>query len=219
MNMQGFITITGHEFDPVRPDPEKIEPVEIAYCLSMMCQSSGHECGFVPLSALCLELSRIYYVENEGLALPALMSEAYKVYWGFGDPMSFAVEIGDFTNSIMGALRERVGRAIGERFGFDWSLTSHRTIQQARETYEAYGIDPTADLSDPKQMIDSLGSVDIKTRMVRFLERMNQLGIEADIQAWLKKRHELMSDRMERFIGFMNVELQQKSSFVGKDLK
>lgn len=70
-------TYTGQAFDPLHPDPKKINIADIAHALSMNCRYAGHVNRFYSVAEHCIHVSRVVPPEH---ALWALLHDATEAY-------------------------------------------------------------------------------------------------------------------------------------------
>lgn len=114
-------TFSGHAFYPLDPDPELIEPMDIAHSLAMQCRYNGHVTRFYSVAEHCVLMSD-YLIERWGgsveldedgrqLALWALLHDAAEAY--IGDMVRpLKVNMPAFI-----AIDEFVTAAVADRFG------------------------------------------------------------------------------------------------------
>lgn len=72
-------TFTGRKFYPMDPQPEDIDPLDIAHALSMVCRYGGHVNRFYSVAEHSVLLSHVVTPEN---ALWALLHDAAEAYMG-----------------------------------------------------------------------------------------------------------------------------------------
>ena len=131
--MMTIETATGKKIDLARPEPEQIDACDIAHSLSMIQyrpSKAWKRLSLSEFSTLIHSRAKVSGAPREQ-RLAALFSQAYKAYWGFGDVDEEMRGSLCLEASILDALEERLGRAIGERFGFDWSLTGSLAVRNA----------------------------------------------------------------------------------------
>lgn len=99
-------TFTGRAFYPLDPQPEDIDPLDIAHGISMQCRYNGHVKRFYSVAEHCYIMS--YYVPEED-ALWALLHDATESY--VGDMVRpLKKHMPDFViaeDVVMGAIAER----------------------------------------------------------------------------------------------------------------
>lgn len=74
-------TYTGKRFYPMDPQPDEIDPEDIAHALSLLCRYGGHLDRFYSVAEHCVLMSE--WMENEGMkrhALTALLHDATEAY-------------------------------------------------------------------------------------------------------------------------------------------
>lgn len=72
-------TYTGRRFYPLDPQPEDVDPADIAHALSMVCRYGGHVHRFYSVAEHCVHLSHAVAPEH---ALWALLHDATEAYVG-----------------------------------------------------------------------------------------------------------------------------------------
>lgn len=70
-------TYTGRQFYPLDPQPEDIDPLDIAHALSLICRYGGHVGSFYSVAEHCLLLSEAVEPEHAAWALLHDATEAY----------------------------------------------------------------------------------------------------------------------------------------------
>ena len=75
-------TYTGVMFDPLKPDPERMDIVDISHALSMLCRANGHFRTFYSVGQHCINCAR--EAEARGLServqLACLLHDASEAY-------------------------------------------------------------------------------------------------------------------------------------------
>jgi hypothetical protein len=101
-------TYTGRAFFPMDPDPDDIDPDDIAHALSLLCRYNGHVDRFYSVAEHCVLVSRAVPAED---ALWGLLHDATEAY------------VGDMIRPLKRSMPEyraaedRVMAAIATRFG------------------------------------------------------------------------------------------------------
>lgn len=72
-------TFTGRRFYPLDPQPDEIDPLDIAHALSLICRYGGHVTRFYSVAEHCVLMSRAVEPEH---ALWALLHDATEAYVG-----------------------------------------------------------------------------------------------------------------------------------------
>jgi hypothetical protein len=72
-------TYTGRAFYPLAPQPDDIDPADIAHALAMLCRYGGHVTHFYSVAEHCVLMSQAVAPEN---ALWALLHDATEAYMG-----------------------------------------------------------------------------------------------------------------------------------------
>lgn len=72
-------TFTGRAFRPTDPQPEDVDPLDIAHALSMICRYGGHVSRFYSVAEHCVLMSHAVPAED---ALAALLHDATEAYVG-----------------------------------------------------------------------------------------------------------------------------------------
>ncbi len=102
---------SGRVFHPLDPQPEEIDPGDIAHALANLCRFNGHCQRFYSVAEHSVHVS---HALPHGLALWGLLHDAAEAY------------LGDFTKPLKQALpgleevEERVLEAVARRFGLVW---------------------------------------------------------------------------------------------------
>jgi uncharacterized protein len=73
-------TFTGQAFDPLRPDPNRINIADIAHALSMSCRYGGHVHRFYSVAEHSLHVSSSVRATSSGVALWGLLHDASEAY-------------------------------------------------------------------------------------------------------------------------------------------
>lgn len=108
--MSWILTYTGRRFDPINPDPEQIDPVDIAHALSHMCRFNGHCRHFYSVAQHSVLVSQNV---PDADALAGLLHDASEAY------------IADITRPVKPHLtnyheiEQKLQQAIAERFGIE----------------------------------------------------------------------------------------------------
>ena len=80
--MNGITTFTGKHFDPTQPDENKIDILDIAHALSMLCRGNGHVNRFFSVGQHCincaLEAKARQYPDR--IVLACLLHDAGEAY-------------------------------------------------------------------------------------------------------------------------------------------
>lgn len=101
-------TYTGRAFYPMEPDPDMVDPTDIAHALGHLCRYNGHVSQFYSVAEHCVLMSYAVAPEN---ALWALLHDATEAY------------VGDMVSPLKRSMPEfrlaerRVSYAICHRFG------------------------------------------------------------------------------------------------------
>lgn len=107
-------TYTGKRFYPLAPDPEMIDPVDIAHALGAICRYGGHTLTHYSVAEHCVILSD--WVPGEH-ALWALLHDATEAYVGdMIRPLKHSAGMSAYVEA-----EDRVMAAVAERFGLESS--------------------------------------------------------------------------------------------------
>ncbi len=77
MSQPWMQTYTGRAFYPLNPEPDNIDPEDIAHALSMLCRYGGHTRRFYSVAEHCVLMSHAVPLEH---ALWALLHDATEAY-------------------------------------------------------------------------------------------------------------------------------------------
>ena len=82
MYMSCITTFTGLEFDPVRPEADRIEIRDIAHALSMICRGNGHVRSFWSVGQHCIACAKEAEARGLGrrMVLACLLHDAGECY-------------------------------------------------------------------------------------------------------------------------------------------
>lgn len=72
-------TFTGRSFFPLDPQPDDVDPSDVAHALSLICRYGGHVRRFYSVAEHCVLMSRVV---PEHVALTALLHDAAEAYVG-----------------------------------------------------------------------------------------------------------------------------------------
>jgi 5'-deoxynucleotidase YfbR-like HD superfamily hydrolase len=80
--MSSIKTYTGVMFDPVHPESERIDILDIAHALSMLCRANGHFRSFYSVGQHCINCAKEAKARgwNERLQLGCLLHDAAEAY-------------------------------------------------------------------------------------------------------------------------------------------
>lgn len=78
-------TRSGRQFFPRDPDPDVIDPKEIAVCLSRIPRFGGHTTEFYSVAQHSIFVANLLAKEPIEIRLAGLLHDAEEVYTGFGD--------------------------------------------------------------------------------------------------------------------------------------
>ena len=80
--MSEIATYTKKMFDPVHPEPEKIDVVDIAHSLSLLCRANGHFPTFYSVGQHCINCAREAIARNYSrrVQLACLLHDASEAY-------------------------------------------------------------------------------------------------------------------------------------------
>lgn len=96
--MSALITYKGHHFDPLNPDPDLIDIVDIAHALSNICRYGGHADWFFSVAQHCTLMS--HYCPAP-LAAACLMHDAAEAYVGdLVRPIKEDTELGEIFSGV-----------------------------------------------------------------------------------------------------------------------
>lgn len=108
-------TFSGKHFYPLSPDPDAVDPFDIAHALGMLCRYGGHVREFYSVAEHCVHMARWAMAEGLGrdVALWALLHDATEAYVGdmirpLKRSMPAYVEL---ETGVMAAILERFGLA------------------------------------------------------------------------------------------------------------
>lgn len=105
-----MLTYTGRQFWPMDPDPDDVDPTDIAHALAHLCRYNGHVARFYSVAEHCLLLSHAVAPRN---ALWALLHDATEAYVGdMIRPLKW--HIPDFSrveDGVMDSIAQRFGLA------------------------------------------------------------------------------------------------------------
>lgn len=115
MTRQGdwMLTYTGKAFYPMDPNPEDIDPRDIAHALSLLCRYNGHVKKFYSVAEHCVLIS---YALPQEFSLWGLLHDATEAY------------VGDMIRPLKSSMpayryaEDRVMEAIASRFGLEGKM-------------------------------------------------------------------------------------------------
>lgn len=106
-------TYTGKAFDPLHPEAEALDVVDVAHSLALQCRFNGHCRVFYSVAEHSV---RVSLAVPPGLALWGLLHDATEAY--VGDlPRPIKHRLPDYQ-----AAEERLMRLVAERFGLVWPM-------------------------------------------------------------------------------------------------
>lgn len=114
-NGNWIATYTGRWIEPLNPDPDAINIMDIAHSLAMQCRFTGHTREFYSTAQHSVLVSRLVPAE---LALWGLLHDASEAYVSdIARPVKHAVaEFG----TIYREVEERLSHAVAIKFGLEW---------------------------------------------------------------------------------------------------
>lgn len=168
-------TYTGRKFYPTAPEPEDIDPTDIAHALSMLCRYNGHVDRFYSVAEHCVHLSN--YVAPEH-ALWALLHDATEAY--VGDMVRpLKVQIPEYVE-----VEDRLMVAVADRF----ALFGHSMPAPVKEADTRILLDERATLSPNTQYawdVDNFEPLgvhitgwDPQYAEARYIDRLIELGVD-----------------------------------------
>lgn len=110
--MQGNITTyTGRIFNPLRPDPAKVNIMDIAHALANNCRFTGHVRQFYSVAEHSVRVSEIL---PPRLKLWGLLHDASEAYLSdIARPIKHAPGFGEYYRSVEGPLMASIAEAFG----------------------------------------------------------------------------------------------------------
>jgi len=108
-------TYTGKRFDPLDPDPDSVDPVDIAHALSLVCRFNGHCRTFYSVGQHALIVSDLV-PQVGGLPLWGLLHDAAEAYIAdLGSPVKRVMpEYKRIENNLL--------RCIVQKYGLAWPM-------------------------------------------------------------------------------------------------
>lgn len=106
-------TFTGRRFYPLDPQPDEIEPEDVAHALSLLCRYGGHVDRFYSVAEHCVLMSEAVPPEH---ALAALLHDATEAYI-CDVPRPLKRQLPGYM-----AIEDRVWVAVCQRFGLEPEL-------------------------------------------------------------------------------------------------
>lgn len=188
-------TAAGRAFDFENITPESVDLVEIAWSLSNLCRYNGHTRRFYSVAEHCVLLSR-WYSDHHDLAKAALLHDAHEAYTGdLTRPLQRYLwqshEGADQSALRLQSIRDRVDAIVAEKAqitialfasvgaGADCRITTNERCALHNDPPFAWG-DPEP---KPLDFIEIKGWKP-KKAFRKFMQRMEQLGIEHAGTAW-----------------------------------
>lgn len=104
-------TFTGRRFYPADPEPDQIDPADIAHALSLLCRYGGHVRSHLSVAEHCVLMSRTF--DDPVLARWALLHDATEAYV-VDLPRPLKRQLPAYQ-----VIEDRVALAVAERFGLD----------------------------------------------------------------------------------------------------
>lgn len=174
---KSIVTFTGRRFWPLDPNPEDINPLDIAHALSNICRFTGHVREFYSVADHSCRVSDVVSKENRLWALIHDASEAYMA--DLASPLKSAKELSAFKEA-----EDKLMEAVCIRFDLDPIMP-----KEVKEADYTLFLTEIRDLM-PREIVDQYtpnGYVPLK-QMIRplnprqawsaMIERFEKLGIE-----------------------------------------
>lgn len=118
-------TATGGWIDPLRPDPDRVHPMDVVHALANMCRFNGHTRRFYSVAQHSIVVADGVTLELEDVRLAALLHDASEAY------------LCDLTKPVKDRLNEYkvaerlVMRAVARRFRISYSLFYDARVVEA----------------------------------------------------------------------------------------
>lgn len=127
-------TYTGRAFYPMAPEPDDVDPVDIAHALSLLCRYGGHCARFLSVAEHCVLMSQAVTPEN---ALWALLHDATEAYLGdMIRPLKHAMPAyRQAEDRLMAVICDRFG--LGRECPAEVKLADNRILRDERDALMA----------------------------------------------------------------------------------
>jgi 5'-deoxynucleotidase YfbR-like HD superfamily hydrolase len=169
-------TFTGRKFYPLAPEPEDVDPVDVAHALSMLCRYAGHVDRFYSVAEHCVLLSWWARAQghDETVQLEMLLHDATEAYV-VDVPRPLKINLPDYQQAEAG-----VELAVWERFGLPMRAGADRVFRPE--------VSPLVKEADTRILLDERAALMAATVHAWGIDSLAPLDVE--VEGWLPARAE-----------------------------